>query len=79
MMILEGHNLLDVLTTLKDASIYDFLSSLLASPTLMSHPSVQKFNLDLLDILEMLGSHPAMSTSVMQVCHKYMYDAEVCK
>ena len=30
-MILEGINLFDVLATIKDASIYDFLSSLLAS------------------------------------------------
>src|SRR5882762_1941837 len=71
-MILECHNLLDVLAALKDASIYDFLSSLLSSPTLTSHPSVQKFNLDLPDILEMLGSHPTMSTSVTQACHKHM-------
>src|SRR5882762_5896902 len=71
-MMLEGNNLLDVLAALKDASIYDFLSSLLASPALTSHPSVQKLNSDLPDILQMLGSHSALSTSVTDMCHKYM-------
>ena len=60
-MILDGNNLLDILTALKNASIYDFLSSLLASPALTSHPSVQKLISDLPDILQMLGGHPAMS------------------
>jgi len=71
-MILEGKVLLDVLAALNDASIYDFLSSLLASPALASHPSVQNFNSDLPDILQMLGSHSSLSTSVTDACHRYM-------
>src|SRR5882724_544311 len=71
-MILEGKVLLDVLAALNDASIYDFLSSLLASPALASHPSVQNFNSDLPDILQMLGSHSSLSTLVMDACHRYM-------
>ena len=71
-MILEGSVLLDVLTALNDASIYDFLGSLLASPALTSHPSVQKLKSDLPAILQMLGSHPAMGTSLTDACHKFM-------
>jgi len=72
LMILEGKVLLDVLAGLNGTSIYNFLSSLLASPALTSHLSVQKFKLDLPAILQMLGSHPAMGTSVMDACHKFM-------
>ena len=73
-MILEGNILLDILATFKDASIYDFLSSMLASPPLSGHPSVQKLKSDLPDILQELGSHPAMGTSVTEACYKYMMD-----
>ena len=81
MMILDRNNLLDILTALKNASIYDFLSSLLASPALTSHPNVQKLISDLPDILQMLGGHPTMSKSVTDACHKYMmheYANEAC-
>ena len=71
-MILKGNNLLNVLTALKDASIYDLLSSLLASPALTSHPSVQKLKSDLPAILQMLGSHPTMGTSLTDACHNFM-------
>src|SRR5882762_4207886 len=71
-MILEGSVLLDVLTALNDASIYDFLGSLLASPALTSHLSVQKLKSDLPAILQMLGSHPAMGTSLTDASHNFM-------
>ena len=71
-MILEENILHDILTALNKATIYDLLSSLLASPALTSHLTVQRLKTDLPDILNMLGSHSTLSTPVTEACHNYM-------
>src|SRR5882762_4808020 len=71
-MILEENILHDVLAALNEATIYDLLSSLLASPALTSHLTVQRLKTDLPDILNMLGSHSTLSTPVTEACHNYM-------
>jgi hypothetical protein len=59
-MVLETGQIFRILSVLEleDASILDFLSSLLSSPGIVSHPIVLKFKSDVPNIMELLYACP---------------------
>jgi len=71
-MVLEARQILSVLTALENASIFEFLRSLLNSPSFANHPTMLRFKSDLSSILKLLYDCPRTSTSFVDTSHKLM-------
>ena len=71
-MVLEARHILCVLSALDGASISDFLSSLLESPSLANHPAVNRFKLEVPSVLKLLYNCPGTHTSMVESSHKFM-------
>ena len=71
-MVLEARQILSVLSALENASIFEFLSSLLNSPGFANHPTVLRFESDISSIIKLLYESPGTSSSIVDTCHKLM-------
>ena len=71
-MVLKARHLLCILSALDGASISDFLSSLLESPSLAKHPVVERFKLEVPSVLQLLYNCPGTCTSMVESSHKFM-------
>src|SRR5882762_4364354 len=71
-MVLKARHLLCILSALDGASISDFLSSLLESPSLAKHPVVERFRLEVPSVLKLLYNCPGTCTSMVESSHKFM-------
>ena len=71
-MVLEARHILSVLSVLDNASIFEFLRSLLNSPSFANHPTVLRFKSDISSIMKLLYDCPGTSSLFVDASHKLM-------